>query len=120
MNGTEQNPRNNLYTWGNSLYITKQWGEMVGLRKLVTHVGERRKQTPTHPAIKTKDLNVKTSLQLWEENIGKYIYYHQEGKDHLYNIQTYKQPSKRDIFDYIKSKDYAQEKKTYKHNRKKL
>ena len=70
MNGTEQNPRNDLYTWGNSLYITKQWGETVGLRKLVTHVGERRKQTPTHPAIKTKDLNVKESLQLWEENIG--------------------------------------------------
>lgn len=95
-------------------------GETEGLRKLVTHVGNRRKQPPTPPAIKTKDLNVRASLQLWEENVGKYIYYHQEGKDFLYNIQTYKQPNKRDLSDYIKSKDYAQEKKTYKHNRKKL
>lgn len=94
MNGTEQDPRNNLYTWRNSLYnegsITMQQGELVGLRQLVIHVGRKRNQTPTHPTIKTKDLYVKASLQLWEENIGKCIYHYQVGKDFLYNIQTTK------------------------------
>lgn len=43
-------------------------------------------------AIKIKDLNVKSkSLQLLEENTGKFIYYHQVGKDFLRKIQTYKQ-----------------------------
>lgn len=42
-------------------------------------------------ALKIKDLDVKSkSLQLLEENVGKYIR-HQVEKDFLYKIQTYNQ-----------------------------
>lgn len=68
-----------IYTHEETLYTTKvasQSTRMVGPGQPVIHVGEKRNQIffPS-PALKIKDLNVKSKcLQLLEENVGKISY----------------------------------------------